>query len=573
MTTIGTILAKNPDLSPEGTGAETTPMDGAFAIFTAILANMSAQDDAISVQNEDTPELNAEELFDQIIADDSVSPYISPADRKDLLPILDNILENPDRITSVIDLHDAHAIWSEISSSKKDIIAQIMPENHIPDDKAASPDIEDPVAGVAAATITPPAQVTGRIFASAPISRPASALRENYNTARNPVQALASLIRKITPPTVQPEKSPISPSMPAVKPVTADPSAIGPFPKDSASPSIPAVKPASVDPSAIGPFPKDSVSPSIPAVKPASVDLSAIGPFPKDSVSPWVPAAKPSSISPSVNAPLPQDSVITEEAGRRLSAPKSPAMAQSVVKAAENTPEPEVPFVKPALLTKPSRGITVAAKDHESLATKIQLPTPQPVPDRTSPAPSVAQANGPVPTMAGGDFNGQFSQQQQPQSGLDTTMGLDQGRDARLMRLSVSDNGWQDRLIRHIHSSNNGNKDQTITVLLQPRKLGRLTLNISVSGNATTVNIVASSTEAAALLQDSETRLQQAFDQNGLKLTSMQTSAQQGGNQQGSGRNAGSGRAQNAPKETSSDENSSTKIQENANNSQINILA
>ena len=525
MTTIGTILAKNPDLSPEGTGPETASMDGAFAIFTAILANMSAQDDAISVQNEDTPELNAEELFDQIIADDSVSPYISPADRKDLLPILDNILENPDRITSVIDLHDAHAIWSEISSSKKDIIAQIMPDNHIPEDKAPSPDIEDPVAGMAAATITPPAQVTGRIFASAPISRPASALRENYNTARNPVQALASLIRKITPATVQPEKSPTPSSMPAVKPVTADPAAIGPFPKDSASP--------------------------------------------------WVPAAKPSSINPTVNAPLPRDSVITEEASHRLSAPKSPAMTQSVEKAAENTREPEIPFVKPALLKKPTPASTVTAKDHEALAAKVHLSGQQPAPDRTSPAPSVAQANVSAPIMGGGDFNGQFSQQQQPQSGLDTTMGLDQGRDARLLRLSVSENGWQDRLIRHIHTSNNGGKDQTITVMLQPRKLGRLTLNISVSGNATTVNIVASSTEAAALLQDSETRLQQAFDQNGLKLTSMQTSAQQGGqqNQQGSGRSAGSGGAQNAPKETSSDENSSTKIQENANNSQINILA
>jgi len=550
MTTIGTILAKNPDLSPEGTGPETASMDGAFAIFTAILANMSAQDDAISVQNEDTPELNAEELFDQIIADDSVSPYISPADRKDLLPILDNILENPDRITSVIDLHDAHAIWSEISSSKKDIIAQIMPDNHIPEDKAPSPDIEDPVAGMAAATITPPAQVTGRIFASAPISRPASALRENYNTARNPVQALASLIRKITPATVQPEKSPTPSSMPAVKPVTADPAAIGPFPKDSASPWVPAAKPVTADPAAIGPFPKDSASP-------------------------WVPAAKPSSINPTVNAPLPRDSVITEEASHRLSAPKSPAMTQSVEKAAENTREPEIPFVKPALLKKPTPASTVTAKDHEALAAKVHLSGQQPAPDRTSPAPSVAQANVSAPIMGGGDFNGQFSQQQQPQSGLDTTMGLDQGRDARLLRLSVSENGWQDRLIRHIHTSNNGGKDQTITVMLQPRKLGRLTLNISVSGNATTVNIVASSTEAAALLQDSETRLQQAFDQNGLKLTSMQTSAQQGGqqNQQGSGRSAGSGGAHNAPKETSSDENSSTKIQENANNSQINILA
>jgi len=99
------------------------------------------------------------------------------------------------------------------------------------------------------------------------------------------------------------------------------------------------------------------------------------------------------------------------------------------------------------------------------------------------------------------------------------------------------------------------------------------------------VHIVTSTPEAAALMQDAEARLHQAFDQNGMKLGQFQTAnqfgqhhhAQQGmsqqGTQDGNGQNAPHQTAENARKDANLDENSSTKTVENANNSQINILA
>jgi len=121
-------------------------------------------------------------------------------------------------------------------------------------------------------------------------------------------------------------------------------------------------------------------------------------------------------------------------------------------------------------------------------------------------------------------------------------------------------------------------------VQLQPRNLGRMTLNISVANNTTHVQIITSTPEAAAMVQDAEVRLHQAFDQNGMKLGQFHTAnqfgqhqAQQGnaqhGAQDGNGKNASQQSGKNTSKDANLDENSSTKTVENANNSQINILA
>ncbi|NDA08190.1 MAG: hypothetical protein EBZ18_02120, partial [Alphaproteobacteria bacterium] len=229
MTTIGTILAKNPDIGLEKTGSEIGSMDSAFAIFTAILANMSAQNEETSDQDAGTPELSAEDLFDQIIADDKVSPLIGPADRKDLLQILDNILENPDRISSVIDLNDAYTIFAEMPAAKTSSTRENTDGAPLPLDE------EDPIAGIAETPTTSPSSATEKIFAAAAISMPASSPRGSYGQNRNPVQALASIIRKITPPKVQLEGKTDLSTPSSGKHGLVDPNAYGPFPKNSAA--------------------------------------------------------------------------------------------------------------------------------------------------------------------------------------------------------------------------------------------------------------------------------------------------------------------------------------------------
>jgi len=524
MTTISTIPARTADLAVDSGSVENTPMDGAFAIFAAVLATMSAQEEALQENGlptgTDAPELNAEDLLDQIMADESVSPYIDLKDRKDLLPLLDKILENPDQIASMVDLEDMPAVGADLAQARMNQeMSADTAEAMIPTPNST------PVAAASSAA--------ERIFTASLISTPVSAPRGRYDQPRNPVQALAAIIRKITPPKAQAETSPVS---------------YGPFPKNSAT--------------------ADTVKVHLQAYKEINpVITSAQGTGTPFQASTDAPA--PRVTDPTVYGPFAKEAAGAEEVKAHVQ--KLDAPAPDV---------PDVPFVKPALLKAASLRMTVAAADHEMLAAESQGSTQQVSSMRSPPAPNgvhnTIQASATALSMSAGDNDGQFSQNQRSQSDLDTSMGLDQGRDARLFRLSVSDHGWQDRLIRHIHTSKNGGMDEKITVQLHPRTLGRLTLNISVSGNTTSVQIVASTAEAAAILQEQEAKLQQAFDQNGLRLSNMQTSTQQGGQQQGQqadGRNTGQREAENASKTASSDENSSTKIQENANNGQINILA
>jgi len=183
-----------------------------------------------------------------------------------------------------------------------------------------------------------------------------------------------------------------------------------------------------------------------------------------------------------------------------------------------------------------------------------------------------------------GQQSGQQSGQHQGQNGtqgtdLDTRMGLDQGKDGRLIRLNMQQENWPDRLIRNIQSASKGNSDESIEVILEPKRLGRLVLKISMTGNVSSVSITSTSVEAATMLADPENRLQQIFEQYGMKLGQMNTSSWQGtqhGHQGHSG-NLSGGKDQTSDKDRNGQKDSaddpSTKTLDNANNSQINILA
>jgi flagellar hook-length control protein FliK len=158
-------------------------------------------------------------------------------------------------------------------------------------------------------------------------------------------------------------------------------------------------------------------------------------------------------------------------------------------------------------------------------------------------------------------------------------MGLDQGKDGRLIRLNMQQENWPDRLIRNIQSASKGNSDESIEVILEPKRLGRLVLKISMTGNVSSVSITSTSVEAATMLADPENRLQQIFEQYGMKLGQMNTSSWQGtqhGHQGNSG-NLSGGKDQTSDKDRNGQKDSaddpSTKTLDNANNSQINILA
>jgi len=549
MTTISSILSKTPGLNLDSTGKNDTPMDGAFAIFEAVLANLADQHLGEDGQGQPSSEINAEALLDQIMADDSISPYIETADGEALLPILEQVLENPDQMKSLLGTIPQTVKNEAINSSDhaEEMLASPMPGFFF----AA----QDQVSTTMSSVFTTP-----------------TATRGHYHQPKNPVQALASLLRKMT---VAPDG--------------------GSLPKVQSTQAQPALTPAQ---DVMGPFPANTIESQRVAahLDELNITVVAVGKSETKASLPMTPGAQPqvasASQTPMASAlPVTADkaTLTLEEAHADHRA--SPVLAAAKPEAVNARPIPEgddaidIPYIKPVLF-KPSENPfktmsheaeTVMAEGH-SKAVEAQNLRP------VSTQPTANPTSGTTLTSSGGDLGGQSGQNHSAQSGINTTMGLDQGRDGRLLRLSVSDQGWHERLVRQINSNRSGLSNERITVQLQPRNLGRMTLNISVANNTTHVQIITSTPEAAAMVQDAEARLHQAFDQNGMKLGQFHTAnqfgqhqAQQGnaqhGAQDGNGKNASQQSEKNTSKDANLDENSSTKTEENANNSQINILA
>ena len=560
MTTISSILSKTPGFAPDSAGKNDTPMDGAFAIFEAVLANLADQQLGSDGQDQPTPAINAEALLDQIMADDSISPYIETVDGEALLPILEQVLENPDQMKSLLG-----TIPQSVSDHNQDIAT----------DPLIAPEAQNETALIAPVS---PLPMQNKVSTSmTTVFTAPSVTRGHYHQPKNPVQALASLLRKMTP-----------------APETA-PSAVAQAPK--AKPSL------TSEQTSMGPFPQHSVEAqrvaahlnelTITAVKLTKSETEIVLPVNPTKSSAAIaqtearPAAPLSNMAATIANGLPMDTPEDSDFSRRPSPIITVAKPEAVTaKSAPQTDDAiDIPYIKPVLF-KPSDNPfkTMTIKPDlvmaEGQSKVIEAQTPRPA--------SMASAQSAASvtlTSSGGDMGGQSGQNNSAQSGINTTMGLDQGRDGRLLRLSVSDQGWHERLVRQISTGRSGSSNERITVMLQPRNLGRMTLNISIANNTTHVHIVTSTPEAAALMQDAEARLHQAFDQNGMKLGQFQTAnqfgqhhhAQQGmsqqGTQDGNGQNAPHQTAENARKDANPDENSSTKTVENANNSQINILA
>jgi len=560
MTTISSILSKTPGFAPDSAGKNDTPMDGAFAIFEAVLANLADQQLGSDGQDQPTPAINAEALLDQIMADDSISPYIETVDGEALLPILEQVLENPDQMKSLLG-----TIPQSVSDHNQDIAT----------DPLIAPEAQNETALIAPVS---PLPMQNKVSTSmTTVFTAPSVTRGHYHQPKNPVQALASLLRKMTP---APETAPSAVAQaPKAKPsLTSEQTSMGPFPQHS------------VEAQRVAAHLNELTITTVKLTKSETEIVLPVNPTKSSAAIAQTearPAAPLSNMAATIANGLPMDTPEDSDFSRRPSPIITVAKPEAVTaKSAPQTDDAiDIPYIKPVLF-KPSDNPfkTMTIKPDlvmaEGQSKVIEAQTPRPA--------SMASAQSAASvtlTSSGGDMGGQSGQNNSAQSGINTTMGLDQGRDGRLLRLSVSDQGWHERLVRQISTGRSGSSNERITVMLQPRNLGRMTLNISVANNTTHVHIVTSTPEAAALMQDAEARLHQAFDQNGMKLGQFQTAnqfgqhhhAQQGmsqqGAQDGNGQNAPHQTAENARKDANLDENSSTKTVENANNSQINILA
>ena len=581
--------------------------DGVAAIFDAILSaisewNQLAGDESMETSQDGNPEgehPNAEQVLAMVISDDSVKPYLDEHTGQDLLPLLENILTLPEPKEAMLE-------WANQMALEHPIIDQDMTET------TPSPLTETvmmkPLSDQNIKNLEQPSRTNDLLFQVMGNQKSVPhKMKNGYGEARHSGQILASLMRK---------------TMPALDHAVA------------ATPPEQESLPQAI----YGPHPQQdqitgmSIRVNHVANSPAP-ELSAehlYGPFERHS-----PMAKLTSQAsmPMTNKEIAKELTLTastSDEGEVASEKTDPIMAMSKkAKPSANGdekegPEKTDPITAMSKKAKPSANgdekeepektdpITAMSKkakprandeDHVMPRRQVQLKpseTLSSVPTATSQTKAelmetrvvqIALANSSSSTAnsAGasteqGSHFGQQSGQQQGQNGtqgtdLDTRMGLDQGKDGRLIRLNMQQENWPDRLIRNIQSASKGNSDESIEVILEPKRLGRLVLKISMTGNVSSVSITSTSVEAATMLADPENRLQQIFEQYGMKLGQMNTSSWQGtqhGHQGNSG-NLSGGKDQASDKDRNGQKDSaddpSTKTLDNANNSQINILA
>ena len=97
-----------------------------------------------------------------------------------------------------------------------------------------------------------------------------------------------------------------------------------------------------------------------------------------------------------------------------------------------------------------------------------------------------------------------------------------------LDNLNMLSKTWGNKLIEKIEKSI-ADGIEKLEITLTPKSLGKLNVIINMQDSVAKINIIAESSSVAALLGESETKLSQMMEANGLKLASLQTLTQQFG--------------------------------------------
>jgi hypothetical protein len=114
---------------------------------------------------------------------------------------------------------------------------------------------------------------------------------------------------------------------------------------------------------------------------------------------------------------------------------------------------------------------------------------------------------------------------QSPSHGFaDTGVSRDLAERTMLHRLNTANAGWSDTMIKRLTSDLRSGM-QTVRIILEPRHLGRLNVDLGLRNGKASIRIAAETAEAAKLLGSARGQLGQMLEQSGMRLASFQTSA------------------------------------------------
>ena len=135
--------------------------------------------------------------------------------------------------------------------------------------------------------------------------------------------------------------------------------------------------------------------------------------------------------------------------------------------------------------------------------------------------------------------NGDLVQAKLPPAAVSTAPLMAQLRQT----LDTRDAAWRERLVDQV-VGNSSSKTQTITVMLRPKSLGDMQLQVDVGQSDTAVRIVTETASAARLMMANEDMLSQLMEQSGVRLASL--TAQSVGQNSLMGQSFGQSMAQNS---------------------------
>ena len=147
-------------------------------------------------------------------------------------------------------------------------------------------------------------------------------------------------------------------------------------------------------------------------------------------------------------------------------------------------------------------------------------------------------------TTAGGQSgsqgqSGQGGGQSASQYAADAAPSRDVADRTMLHRLNTANAGWSETMIKRLTSDLRAGV-QSVRIILEPRNLGRLNVDLGLRDSKASIRIAAETPEAASLLAGARGQLSQMLEQSGMRLAGFQSSAggqeaqgDTGGGQQG----------------------------------------
>jgi flagellar hook-length control protein FliK len=150
--------------------------------------------------------------------------------------------------------------------------------------------------------------------------------------------------------------------------------------------------------------------------------------------------------------------------------------------------------------------------------------------DTTSDSNNQSQQSASLSSSATPQQGGQSGGNAAGQQGRDAQAAIDPGTKnaggerVAVYRLNVQQNGWADTMVRRLQT-NLQNGTGAVRIILEPRNLGRLQVTMGLRDGRASIRIATDTKQAASLLSDSRAHLAQMFEQSGLRLANMQTSA------------------------------------------------